>query len=155
MVFNILYYAAPLSTILQVVQQRDSSSILASLVAVNLLNASTWLAYGVALSDPTIIVPHSIGAVLACIQVAILFIFHKPRTSLNEDIELSTVYHVDLAHSVGKNKLNTTSSTSSGRSGEQGRPRVGSSGDSVYNVYFNKFVGDEGENAHYHDIVLL
>eukprot|EP01034_Spumella_vulgaris_P023527 gene23527-29751_t len=151
MIFNVLYYAAPLSTLVKVIQLKDSSSILSSMVIVNLLNAVTWLVYGVALSDPNIIVPHCIGMALACLQIVILVVFHKPRTALIDDIELNTVYHVDQAHSSGKNKLNGSGSGGKESSGSSG----GSGGDSVYSVYFAKYVGDEGDNSNYHDIILL
>lgn len=61
---------APLSTLLQVLMQRDSSSLVLALSIMNTLNGLLWATYGiVALSDPFVWVPNAFGATLGVIQI--------------------------------------------------------------------------------------
>lgn len=51
-----IYYVAPLSSLVQVLQQRDSSSIYWPLCLTNLINAVLWTVYGMVRGICTLIV---------------------------------------------------------------------------------------------------
>lgn len=76
--FNICYYAAPLSTMAEIIAKKDSSSLYLPNVLVNCLNATLWLLYG-AFGVHNIVVwgPSFIGLTLSLIQVALVFRYHK------------------------------------------------------------------------------
>ena len=48
----LVYYAAPLTTIREVLSSRDSRSLHAPMAAANTANGLAWFCYGIALSDP-------------------------------------------------------------------------------------------------------
>jgi solute carrier family 50 (sugar transporter) len=80
--FNLVFfYGAPLSTIWTVLQQRHSTSIHRPTLITNTLNASFWLAYGLAVKDAFIFIPNGLGAVLGAIQVLLLLIFPRKSTT--------------------------------------------------------------------------
>jgi solute carrier family 50 protein (sugar transporter) len=54
-----VYYVAPLSSVAQVVAQRDSSSLHWPLCTMNVINGMLWFAYGLALKDWFICLPVS------------------------------------------------------------------------------------------------
>ena len=67
--FSVAYYGSPLSSLLQVLQKGDSSSILLPLVCINIINAVLWFGYGLfAKGDPNIWIPNGCGVVLGLIQ---------------------------------------------------------------------------------------
>lgn len=45
-VVTLIYYAAPLSTMAEVIRTRNSASILMPLCIMNMLNAGLWTTYG-------------------------------------------------------------------------------------------------------------
>lgn len=71
--FAIVYYAAPLSTVMQVVTNQDASSLYTPMIVVNLLNTLMWIFYGsLGIHQPQIWVPNAIGAVLAISQLSLI-----------------------------------------------------------------------------------
>ncbi len=91
-VTNILYYAAPLSTLVKVIRTQDSSSIYFPMVLINLLNAAMWFLYGFALFDVNILIPNGLGILLAIAQGVILVIFRVKRRH-SVDTVCTTVKH--------------------------------------------------------------
>ena len=71
MICNVAYYAAPFSTLVQVVRSKDSSSILAVMVFANLLDASLWLVYACAINDWYLMIPNVLGVFLAVSQLMV------------------------------------------------------------------------------------
>lgn len=86
------YYVAPLSKMAEIVKNRDSSSLYAPTILINLTNATMWFIYGViAVNDPVVWFPNFVGGVLSIIQLALVAVFPK-KQALQEAglIELST-----------------------------------------------------------------
>lgn len=74
--FAIVYYAAPLSTAVQVVTNQDASSLYTPMIMVNLLNALMWIFYGsLGINQAQVWVPNAIGAVLAIAQLSLIGIY--------------------------------------------------------------------------------
>eukprot|EP00887_Chlorella_sp_A99_P007766 scaffold20.g7766.t1 len=80
----LMYYAAPLSTILTVVRTRNSSSLFFPLAIMNSVNGTLWLIYGIARKDLFIAVPNGIGALLGLVLVGLIIIFPVPKKSLSK-----------------------------------------------------------------------
>eukprot|EP00958_Prasinococcus_capsulatus_P004438 scaffold412_cov388-Prasinococcus_capsulatus_cf.AAC.12 len=71
----LVYYSAPLSTIVAVLKTRSSASLQLILCVANTVNGGLWTVYGLATSDAFIWGPNSAGAFLGCAQIALIFIF--------------------------------------------------------------------------------
>jgi len=67
----VIFYGAPLSTIVQVVRTRNSSSIHRRTMVMGLLNSFFWLCYGIALMDMIIFFPNVTGFILGIIQLTL------------------------------------------------------------------------------------
>ncbi|GLI70269.1 hypothetical protein VaNZ11_015201 [Volvox africanus] len=74
-VICLIYYAAPLSTMWEVIRTRNSASILVPLTMMNTMNAALWTTYGVAVLDVYIWLPNGIGLALSVLQVALRLVF--------------------------------------------------------------------------------
>lgn len=71
----VFYFLSPLSTLLEVLRKRDSSSLVLELGVMNTLNGLLWATYGiVALRDPFVWAPNAFGAALGVVQVALKLI---------------------------------------------------------------------------------
>lgn len=75
----LIFYAAPLSTVLEVVRTRSSATLNLPLSVMNVVNGSLWLVYGLAIDDLFIAVPNGVGAVLGVVYCILLFAY--PRKS--------------------------------------------------------------------------
>lgn len=73
----IFFYAAPLQTIQEVLRNQHSNSIHRPSMFMACGNATFWLLYGIALWDPILMVPNSIGLTLAMSQVLLCIIYPK------------------------------------------------------------------------------
>ncbi|KAG1680967.1 hypothetical protein FOA52_009926 [Chlamydomonas sp. UWO 241] len=80
----IAMYAAPLSTMGEVIKTRNSGSILVPLTVTTLLNASLWTMYGLAIIDPYVYIPSGLGSVLACAQLALVYSTRPRGVGLKE-----------------------------------------------------------------------
>lgn len=69
------FYGAPLTSIMQVLQSKRSTSIHRPTMYMSLLNATFWTGYGFAQMDPFIIVPNGVGMILGTIQFLLCRIF--------------------------------------------------------------------------------
>lgn len=75
-IFAISFYAAPLSTMAQVVKTRDPSSLYAPAIIANMVNALMWFLYGlIGIKDPLVWVPNGIGLLLTLSQLLLIATF--------------------------------------------------------------------------------
>lgn len=84
----LIFYASPLSTVLEVVRSRSSATLNLPLSVMNVINGTLWLVYGLAISDLFIAVPNGVGAALGIVYCALLCVFpHKAakRSPPNSD----------------------------------------------------------------------
>lgn len=70
-ILTVMYYAAPLSSIRQVLQQRSAASICLANNVTNLLNAVFWIVYGVAIGDIFVWLPNVPGLAIAPVLIAL------------------------------------------------------------------------------------
>ena len=75
----LIFYASPLSTLLEVLRTRCSASLNLPLSVMNVINGSLWLVSGLAISDYFIAVPNGVGAALGVLYCALILTF--PRKS--------------------------------------------------------------------------
>lgn len=73
----LLYYAAPLSTVITVLRTHSAASLHLPLAIMQLVNGSLWFGYGLAVTDPFIWVPNGIGAITGTSLCCLIFIFRK------------------------------------------------------------------------------
>jgi len=96
--FNlVVFYGAPLSTIVKVIKQRNSLSIHRKTVATGALNSIFWSLYGLAVDDLIIFIPNFCGIVLSVIQTVLCLIFprkrnisHNQQDEANSDENMNT-----------------------------------------------------------------
>mmetsp|Transcript_2673 Transcript_2673/g.4569 ORF Transcript_2673/g.4569 Transcript_2673/m.4569 type:complete len:292 (-) Transcript_2673:1182-2057(-) len=97
LVTHLMYYSAPFSTALEVIRNRNSSTILLPMIIMNNLNSALWSMYGIAMGDIFIIIPNGTGLFLALAQGALLFIY--PSTPMSKPL-LDPQTHKDSAGTV-------------------------------------------------------
>lgn len=80
----IVLSGSPLSTIKTVVSNRDSSSILGTLMAAQVVNTALWSAYGVAIKDRFVWGPNMVGLGLGLVQLVLKLAFpaKKPQAAV-------------------------------------------------------------------------
>lgn len=72
-VFTLVFYIAPIKTIVQVIHDRNSSILYPPMVLTTLMNSGLWFVYGIAaLDDFFVYVPNGIGATLSLIQLILI-----------------------------------------------------------------------------------
>lgn len=71
----LIYYAAPLSSMWDVIRLRNSASILLPLTIMNTTNAGLWTTYGLAVGDYYVWVPNGIGLLLSVAQLVLRAVF--------------------------------------------------------------------------------
>lgn len=84
----VFFYGAPLSTIWQVLQTRNSASIHIPTMITNTANGTFWGVYGLAILDPFVAVPNGLGTALGVIQIVLVLTF--PRIPLQKEKENKT-----------------------------------------------------------------
>jgi len=65
MCFSIMYYFAPLSTALTVIRTKNSASLYAPMLALNLANALLWMCYGLAIGEVAVFIPNILGTIVS------------------------------------------------------------------------------------------
>eukprot|EP01038_Epipyxis_sp_PR26KG_P009753 gene9753-13120_t len=111
MIFSLGYYGAPLSTMAQVIQSRDSSSLYPPLILTNLINATLWTCYGFfGTGDLNLYVPNGIGGLLAISQLTLYFIYRKEGSkTITEQLNSSIKFRrINLFWKNMKDKTNHT-----------------------------------------------
>jgi len=73
------FYAAPLTTMVEVCRTRSAVSIHVRTTVMTILNSFFWLAYGFAVHDPFIYVPNCTGFVFGVMQALLLLMFGSKR----------------------------------------------------------------------------
>jgi len=76
----VLYYTAPLSTVLTVVRTRNTASIYWPLSLMNCLNGSLWFGYGLAIGDYFIWVPNAAGALFGGCLLLLYLAMPSPKS---------------------------------------------------------------------------
>ena len=79
---QLFFYGAPLSTIAQVLKERNSASIHIWTMVTNTANCCFWASYGLALQDPIVYVASGLGALLSFVQIVLVISF--PRKTQDE-----------------------------------------------------------------------
>jgi solute carrier family 50 (sugar transporter) len=106
---SISYYAAPLSTVVEILKQRDASSLYAPSIMMNFLNGFSWTVYGfAALGDVLVWLPNLIGTTFAVFQLSLIFAFTRGS-------------FLEIAMGKGKPKPVDTSSSNKNSSSEESR----------------------------------
>ncbi|GBF97258.1 hypothetical protein Rsub_09949 [Raphidocelis subcapitata] len=67
----LIFYAAPLSSIAEVLSTRSSAALNEPLAFAAIVNGALWAAYGWAVADPFIWAPNFVGAAFGLLQVAL------------------------------------------------------------------------------------
>ncbi len=93
--FGLCYYAAPLTTLVDVVKSKDSSSLYKPTLFANLINATMWVIYGLlGTGDPLVWGPNLIGFILSTLQLSIAY-YYRPRESVNSN-SIASIEQVKL-----------------------------------------------------------
>ena len=90
----ILFYSSPLSTLMEVVRNRDASSFQWSLSLTCLVNALLWTAYGSAIQDVFVSGPNAIGVVVALIQIICKLVFPSNTAATHYDTVGETLHEL-------------------------------------------------------------
>ncbi|RYH11074.1 hypothetical protein EON65_38935 [archaeon] len=78
-IITILYYSAPLSSVLIVIRNKDSATMYLPLILVNMTNATLWTTYGLfATQDIMLWLPNGLGILLALLQLTLKFLYRLP-----------------------------------------------------------------------------
>jgi len=77
MCFSIMYYFAPLSTAMTVIRTRNSSSLYAPMLALNLANALLWMCYGLAIGQAAVSIPNILGTIVSGGLLILSFVIPK------------------------------------------------------------------------------
>ncbi|MEW5303774.1 MAG: hypothetical protein WDW36_006433 [Sanguina aurantia] len=81
-IIALVYYAAPLSSMAEVIKSRNSVSILLPLTIMNTANATLWTIYGTAINDPYVYGINALGLLLSGAQIALRMLFPAtPKSS--------------------------------------------------------------------------
>jgi solute carrier family 50 protein (sugar transporter) len=75
MVVCVLMFAAPLSSLFQVIRSRSSASIYMPLTVVQIANCALWTFYGLAVGDIWVWGPNALGLLLGLCQAALILAF--------------------------------------------------------------------------------
>eukprot|EP00242_Pyramimonas_sp_CCMP2087_P014741 CAMPEP_0198203894 /NCGR_PEP_ID=MMETSP1445-20131203/7228_1 /TAXON_ID=36898 /ORGANISM="Pyramimonas sp., Strain CCMP2087" /LENGTH=280 /DNA_ID=CAMNT_0043875479 /DNA_START=102 /DNA_END=944 /DNA_ORIENTATION=+ len=89
----LVYYAAPLSSLWEVVQKRNSASLYWPMALANCANGFCWTVYGIVRNDWFLIIPNSIGSILGLVQLVFRLLF---TAESDEDDRLPTAHHTIL-----------------------------------------------------------
>ena len=79
----LVYYASPLTTMRQVLEQKNSKSLFFPMALANTANGAAWFVYGIALNDPYLMVPNGIGAALGILQVVLIRAYPAKHSTLD------------------------------------------------------------------------
>lgn len=80
--FALGYYSAGLSKFVEIIRERDSSSLHFPSILTNLTNALLWTIYGwFAVNDINLYLPNGVGVILSVIQLIFAMIFPRRKTA--------------------------------------------------------------------------
>jgi len=81
-------YASPLTTMAEVIQTKNSSSINILMTIASFANGFLWLVYGIFFNDFYVWFPNCIGVVSSLIQAALFVLYHRPPRRNSEDLPI-------------------------------------------------------------------
>ena len=85
---SVAYYTSPMTSLLTVLKEQDSSSLFLPLLCINLLNASMWFFYGLfSTKDVNILVPNGIGIGLSIFQITLRILIPVKATVQTQTFE--------------------------------------------------------------------
>ncbi|TPX39259.1 hypothetical protein SeMB42_g03559 [Synchytrium endobioticum] len=88
-VILVLFYLAPLSTLMHIIQTKDSSSVSIPLAVTSLVNGLLWGLYGLALADYFVACPNLFGFLTGCLQAVLKIVMphdgHRASVSLHDN----------------------------------------------------------------------
>lgn len=76
-IYNIAFFAAPLTTIYTVIKEKSTSSLSFPLTVMSFACACFWGVFGIGHHDPFIYVPNAIGVIFGGMQVALFAVYRK------------------------------------------------------------------------------
>lgn len=76
-VFTILMFASPLSTLKNVIQTKNTSTISLPLSVMVVLVSLSWFSYGTLTNDLYVKIPNIVGAALGVIQISLFCVYPK------------------------------------------------------------------------------
>jgi solute carrier family 50 protein (sugar transporter) len=84
----LLYFAAPLSTIVQICKTGDASSLYAPTIFANFANATLWFFYGIiGLNDANVFVPNGVAMALTISQLFTIFYYrNSTKDAMNKPL---------------------------------------------------------------------
>ncbi|CAJ1945930.1 unnamed protein product [Cylindrotheca closterium] len=110
----VFFYAAPLSTIFQVLKEKHTASIHIPTMILNTLNSSFWCAYGIAIMDFFVATPNGIGSIFGFVQVFLYMTFPRhPKSAAAAAALPGEETKSDDSGATQKVELPCTTSTSS------------------------------------------
>jgi solute carrier family 50 protein (sugar transporter) len=82
----VLYFAAPMSTMAEVVSKRDASSLYFPTICINTINSLMWVLYGtIGIPDLNVAVPNGIGLLLCSSQMVLIFVYGQTKVTAPKD----------------------------------------------------------------------
>lgn len=91
----LIFYAAPLSSIAEVLRNRSSAPLNEPLASMAIINGSLWAVYGWAVNDAFIWAPNFVGALLGVLQVALCKTFPSKMPQLKSDETASMMHEME------------------------------------------------------------
>lgn len=92
--FTVCYYAAPCSNMLNVIKTKDASSLYLPMAIANLLNATSWIVYGIfGLGDPLVYGPNALGWILTFFQLILIFLYGSKEESESKSDSATSLLH--------------------------------------------------------------
>jgi len=85
MVMSICMFAAPLSTVRQVLRERNSASINLGFLSGQMANCTMWTSYGAATNDPYVLVPNALGLLLGLGQFGLVGLLPRKAAVVMDD----------------------------------------------------------------------
>lgn len=75
----LMYYAAPLSTIITVLSTKSAATLHWPLAVMQIFNGGLWLGYGLAINDPFVWVPNGVGACTGILLTTLIIVFRDKK----------------------------------------------------------------------------
>ena len=105
---GLLYYAAPLSTIAEVIRMKDSSSLFAPVIIISAINCTLWFFYGLfGVQSALIYIPNAMGITLCVIELIIRAIYPAPSKSFAEKLAESTAEDLSAMADIISTRIRT------------------------------------------------
>jgi solute carrier family 50 protein (sugar transporter) len=129
------FYAAPLSTLAEVVRTKNAASLSLPLCLASLANAALWSVYGAAMSDPAILVPNLPGILCAALQLVLIQRFKDSTPPAAESgLEMAAKCSDDEAAPGSARPDGFLSLSEEGGAGSAGRVLVGGARDAAVHL---------------------